>query len=305
MMTTSPFQWLRERPGALVFVPLAGLFVLLLLVPGLWGAYGRILLFAVLILITLALSYDVVGGLLGYLHLGHGLFFGIGSYVTALALEQKWTLLPALLLTASLTMATGAALSGALFRLRGAVFALTTLGLLFLGGQLVRNFSAWTGGAAGLSLRPDLHATTTLSLSVALALAMTVTHWLLSRSRLGLKMRTIRENEDMAESIGINCSSVKRAALIISAVPAALAGGLHVREISFVIPGEAFGLETSLAPVLICLLFRPGSTWGPLLGALTLTAAQELIWTSLPYFRLSLYGLLLIVLGIMQTRTDA
>jgi branched-chain amino acid transport system permease protein len=299
-MTRFSPHHLRQWPRALLLVPLAGLSALLLLVPDLWGAYGRILLFAVLLQTMMALSYDVVGGLLGYLHLGHGLFFGIGSYAAALALKQNWTLLPALVFAASAGLLTAAALSGPLFRLRGPVFALATLGLLFLSSQLARNLSLWTGGAAGLSLRPDLHPMGTYSLAVVLTLATIVAHWLLSGSRLGLKIRTIRESEDMAESIGISCSRSKRAALVISAVPAALAGGLYAREISFVVPAEVFGLENSLAPVLICLLFRPGTTWGPLLGALTLAAAQEFIWTALPYFRLSLYGFLLIALGIAQ-----
>jgi branched-chain amino acid transport system permease protein len=129
---------------------------------------------------------------------------------------------------------------------------------------------------------------------------MIVVHWLLSGSRLGLKLRTIQESEDMAESVGIDCARVKRLALILSAIPAALAGGLHAREISFVIPSEAFGLENSLAPLLMCLLIKPGTTWGPLLGALVLFTAQEFIWTTLPSFHLSLYGVLLIFIGTQR-----
>ena len=106
----------------------------------------------------------------------------------------------------------------------------------------------------------------------------------------------------MAESMGINCGKVKRLALVFSAAPAALAGGLHAREISFVIPAEAFGLENSLAPLLMCLLFKPGTTWGPLIGALVLTSAQEFIWTTMPSFRLSLYGLLLIFIGTQRAK---
>jgi ABC-type branched-subunit amino acid transport system permease subunit len=84
-----------------------------------------------------------------------------------------------------------------------------------------------------------------------------------------------------------------------------MAGGLHAREISFVIPAEAFGLENSLAPLLMCLLFRPGTTWGPLLGALALSTAQELIWTTVPSFRLSLYGILLIFIGMQRAKRQA
>ena len=286
----------------LVFIAVSGLTILFLLVPSLWGEYARILLFTILLYVTMALSYDVVGGLLGYLYLGHGLFFGLGAYTTALALKHSQPLLLALLLAACLVLPAAALLSLPLFRLHGAVFALATLGLLLLGGQLTSNLSWWTGGAAGLSLPPNHDPMLTYSLALILSLIVVGVHWLLCGSRLGLKLSSIRESEEMAESVGINCGQVKRLALIFSAVPAALAGGLHAREISFVIPAEAFGLENSLAPLLMCLLIKPGTTWGPLLGALILSAAQEFIWTTVPSFRLSLYGILLIFIGIQRAK---
>jgi branched-chain amino acid transport system permease protein len=286
----------------LVFIAVSGLTILLLLVPSLWGEYARILLFTILLYVTMALSYDVVGGLLGYLYLGHGLFFGLGAYTTALALKHSQPLLLALLLAACLVLPAAALLSLPLFRLHGAVFALATLGLLLLGGQLTNNLSWWTGGAAGLSLPPNHDPMLTYSLALILSLIVVGVHWLLCGSRLGLKLSSIRESEEMAESVGINCGQVKRLALIFSAVPAALAGGLHAREISFVIPAEAFGLENSLAPLLMCLLIKPGTTWGPLLGALILSAAQEFIWTTVPSFRLSLYGILLIFIGMQRAK---
>ena len=286
----------------LIVVAVFGLIILLFSIPSLLGDYARILLFTILLYVTMALSYDVVGGLLGYLYLGHGLFFGLGAYTTALALTHSQPLVLALLLAACLVLPTAALLSLPLFRLHGAVFALATLGLLLLGGQLTSNLSWWTGGAAGLSLPPNHDPMLTYILSLILSLIVVGLHWLLCGSRLGLKLSSIRESEEMAESVGINCAQVKRLALIFSAVPAALAGGLHAREISFVIPAEAFGLENSLAPLLMCLLLKPGTTWGPLLGALILSAAQEFIWTTVPSFRLSLYGVLLIFIGMQRAR---
>jgi branched-chain amino acid transport system permease protein len=286
----------------LIFTAVSGLTILLLLIPSFWGEYARILLFTILLYVTMALSYDVVGGLLGYLYLGHGLFFGLGAYTTALALKHSQPLVLALLLAACLVLPAAALLSLPLFRLHGAVFALATLGLLLLGSQLTSNLSWWTGGAAGLSLPPNHDPMLTYILSLILSLIVVGLHWLLCGSRLGLKLSSIRESEEMAESVGINCAQVKRLALIFSAVPAALAGGLHAREISFVIPAEAFGLENSLAPLLMCLLLKPGTTWGPLLGALILSTAQEFIWTTVPSFRLSLYGVLLIFIGIQRAK---
>jgi branched-chain amino acid transport system permease protein len=301
-MVFFPNKQAQLKRLSLTLIPVCGLVATLLFIPTIWGEYARIFVFTILLYVTMALSYDVVGGLLGYLYLGHGLFFGLGAYTTAMALKYSQPLLLALLLTACLTLPAAALLSLPLFRLRGAVFALATLGLLVLGGQLTKNLSWWTGGAAGLSLPPNHDPMLTYFLSLILSFLVVGVHRLLCGSRLGLKLNSIRESEEMAESVGINCGHVKRLALIFSAVPAALAGGLHAREISFVIPAEAFGLENSLAPLLMCLLLKPGTTWGPLLGALILSAAQEFIWTTLPSFRLSLYGILLIFIGIQRAR---
>jgi branched-chain amino acid transport system permease protein len=292
----------RLKRIALVVILLAGLTTFMFLAPGLLGNYARILLFTILLYVTMALSYDVVGGILGYLYLGHGFFFGFGAYATAMALQHGQPLLLAILLAGCLTLPAAALLSLPLFRLRGAVFALATLGLLLLGGQLARNLSEWTGGSAGLSLLPNPRPMLTYSLSVTLAVAVIILHWLLCSSRLGLKLSAVQESEDMAESVGIDCTRVKKLALIFSAIPVAMAGGLHAREISFVIPSEAFGLESSLAPLLMCLLIKPGTTWGPLLGALILSTAQEFIWTTLPGFHFSLYGILLIFIGTQRAR---
>ena len=90
----------RLKRLGLALIPICGLVAALLLIPTIWGEYARILVFSILLYVTMALSYDVVGGLLGYLYLGHGLFFGLGAYTTALALEHSQPLLLALLLAA-------------------------------------------------------------------------------------------------------------------------------------------------------------------------------------------------------------
>jgi branched-chain amino acid transport system permease protein len=265
------------------------------------GGYARLLAFSMLVNVTLALSYDVMGGLLGYLHLGHGLFFGLGGYGAALALEQGLHISGALLVAAAVGIATAYTFSSPLFRLRAEVFALATLGLLYLAERLTANLSAWTGGSAGLSLPSDPVSPWTRLPALILTLVVILGHLGIRRSRLGMELIMIRENEEMAASVGIDINRVKRRAFLLSAAPAAAMGGIYAREISFLVPSDAFGLDHSLGPVLMCLLLRPGTTWGPLVAALTLTAIQDMIWTTLPRLHLSLYGALLIGLGMLHT----
>ena len=289
---------------ALRWLPLfavGALAILVLSIPHPSVGYARLLAFTMLVNITLALSYDVMGGLLGYLHLGHGLFFGIGGYAAALALGQGFHISFALLLAAAVGVSAAYAFSWPLFRLRAEVFALVTLGLLYLAERLTTNLSAWTGGAAGLSLPPDPLSPWTQPPALALTLVVVLGHYVIRRSRLGMELIMIRENEEMAESVGININRVKRRAFLLSAAPAAAMGGIYAREITFLVPSDAFGLDHSLGPVLMCLLLRPGTTWGPLVAALALTAVQDMIWTTLPRLHLSIYGALLIGVGMLHT----
>ena len=294
----------RSHPRAFRWLPLvacAAVAIALVTIPSLKGGYARLLTFAMLVNVTLALSYDVMGGLLGYLHLGHGLFFGIGGYAAALALGQGLPISVALLLATAWAVAAAYSFSWPLFRLRAEVFAFVTLGLLYLAERLTTNLSVWTGGAAGLSLPPDLVSPWTQPSALILTLLVVLGHDTIRRSRLGMELIMIRENEEMAESVGINIARAKRRAFLLSAAPAAAMGGIYAREISFLVPSDAFGLDHSLGPLLMCLLLRPGTTWGPLVAALAMTAVQDMIWTTLPRLHLSLYGAFLIILGLLQT----
>ena len=275
--------------------------IVLLTISSLKGGYARLLTFTMLVNVTLALSYDVMGGLLGYIHLGHGLFFGLGGYGAALALEQGFHISAALLVAAAVGVSAAYTFSWPLFRLRAEVFALVTMGLIYLAERLTTHLSAWTGGAAGLSLPPDPVSSWTQLPAWVLTLVVVLGHDAIRKSRLGMELIMIRENEDMAESVGINIGRAKRRAFLLSAAPAAAMGGVYAREISFLVPSDAFGLDHSLGPVLMCLLLRPGTTWGPLVAALALTAIQDMIWTTLPRLHLSLYGALLIGVGMLHT----
>jgi len=291
------------HPRALRWLPLSAMgamAILLLTIPHLTVGYAKLLAFTMLVNITLALSYDVMGGLLGYLHLGHGLFFGIGGYAAALALDRGSHISTAVLAAAAGGAFAAYTFSWPLFRLRAEAFALATLGLLYLAEHLTTNLSSWTGGASGLSLPPDPASLWIQPLALLLTLSVSLGHHVLRRSRLGVELIMIRENEEMAESVGININRVKRRAFLLSAAPAAAMGGIYAREISFLVPSDAFGLDHSLGPVLMCLLLRPGTTWGPLVAALALTAVQDMIWTTLPRLHLSLYGALLIGLGMLH-----
>ncbi len=274
--------------------------VVLLILPWLSVPYLTVWMFLFSISLTLAVSYDIVGGYMGYMNLGHAVFFGLGAYTTGLALNQG-AHLSLSLCCAGLVAATFAALAGfPLFRLRGPYFALGTFGLVGLMEVLCRNLRDITGGAGGLSTPAGDHSVAAYFLSVALAAGTILLSGALVRSRFGLGILSIREDEEASRAFGTPVTLYKNLALVVSAVPAGLAGGIYVWNVTYISPSSVFGLETALSPIVMALLGGTGTLFGPIAGAFVLTALQEVLWTKMPYLHLTMYGIIMIVVGLFM-----
>lgn len=254
--------------------------VLTALGPGPLGSYGAMIVWTLFLQGTLALSYDLLGGYGGELHLGHGSFFGIGVYTSALAITHGlgwwWAVTAA-------GIAGGVAARGLqplLVPLKGVSFALVSLGVLLSCGLLARNLDGITGGTAGLSLPADFGMEEgPYLLSILLFAATLWVHDSIPESRFGRALRAAASDPAAAASFGVPADHVRGCALVLGAVPAALAGGIYPLPMAYVSPQSAFGLEVALAPVVAVLLGGPGSRWGPLLGVVLYTGLQEWLWT--------------------------
>ncbi len=280
-------------------VSAAALLVLLLL-PLIGHQYAMIWIFFLSVSLTLALSYDIVGGYLGYMNLGHSTSFGLGAYATAISLNQGLNLAPALILAAAAAALFAAAVGYPLFRLRGAYFALATFGLISLVEVVTNNLRDLTGGSGGISTPPGDHTLSSYYLALAVTIGTMFISYRVARSRFGLALFSIREHEEVARAFGVPTSFYKWLALIISSVPAGLIGGVYVWYIGYISPPSVFGLEIALAPIVMALLGGTGIMVGPFIGAVFITFVQEMIWTEVPYFHLTMYGTVLVLLGLFM-----
>jgi branched-chain amino acid transport system permease protein len=282
---------------------LAAVLLTLLALPFLLGPYPIVFLFLLFIYISLAAGYDLVGGHLGYINLGHAAFFGTGAYTFAIALARGLPEPLALPLAALGAAALAALVAFPLFRLRGVYFAIGSFGLVVLMRQLALNLGDLTNGVAGLSLPATYQPTLSYYLALALALATLAANFALARGRIGLAMACIREDEDAAAGTGIDTLRVKTAALLLSAVSAGLAGALYAAFLIFINPNSVFSLELTLVPVVMAMLGGGGTIVGPVLGALFVQGVQEVVWTNIPLFRsqlhLATFGVLLAAIGLL------
>jgi len=268
-----------------------------LIIPYSLDAYGTLLVFTLMTNVAMAQSYNLLGGFGGQIHLGHGAFFGIGAYVSALAAVKGFSICPS---SAVACFAAGAIAWGTGFflcRARGASFALASLSLLLLLGLLARNLSGLTGGLSGLSL--PLHKGTVLvtQLSILNALASLLVNFWFARSATGLGLRAIAQDEMTPRTLGVPVKKIKARAFLVGSLLAAFSGSLYPWQVFYVSPSSAFGLEVSLSPVVMAMLGGTGTVFGPALGALVMTVFQEWLFSSGAHFRLALMGAVLWLLG--------
>ena len=280
--------------GALVLVYLAVL-------PQITGnTYLLSLVLTLFLYVVLAQSYDIVGGHLGYMNLGHISFFGLGAYVFSILITRNYSPLAAAFAAVAAGILMALLMSYPFFRLRGAYFALATLGVLLLFHRLAFNLEDLTMGTAGMSLPPKDSLVQSYYLGLALTLVMLATTLSIARSRFGLALRTIREDEPVAETFGINSYYYKAAALTISGIFPVLMGCLFAWWQKYIHPDSVFGLEIALFPVAMAMLGGTGAIFGPLVGALFLTGVEDLIWANVrvEYGKLTAYGMVLVLVAI-------
>jgi len=288
-------NWTGKKPLYLIIALSAALLIAL---PWVGASYAIVVIFLLAVYFTLALSYDIVGGYMGYMNLGHSTSFGLGAYTTAILLNQGFDLVSSLGLAALVTAAFAAMVSYPLFRLRGAYFALATFGLISLVEVVTINLRDLTGGSGGISTPPGNNMLLAYYLILVVAAGTIVLSYQVARSQFGLALFSIREDEEVAQAFGVPTSLYKCLALVISSIPASLVGGVYVWNMTYISPPAVFGLEIALSPIVMAMLGGTGTILGPLVGAIFITLVQEFLWTKVPFFHLAMYGIVLVLVGL-------
>lgn len=264
------------------------------------------LCFSVFMFVGLTESWNLLGGYTGYVSLGHIAFFSIGAYTTAVFMNR-------LGISPFITAPLGGIFSAVLaaivgypvLRLKGAYFTISSL-LLAVVMQLVFMNWEFVGSSTGLwyKLLPvSIEANRVLFYEAMLVLATAITLVVryVQRSKFGAGLVAIREDEDVAKTMGINTPWLKIKAFILGAFLAGTVGGIYGYYMSYVHPEVTFSMNTSLL-ILLMSFFGGCRTWsGPLLGAVVLSLANQLIVTFIgAEISRILYGLLLVVVIIFM-----
>jgi branched-chain amino acid transport system permease protein len=250
--------------------------------------------------LVLAQSYDIVGGTMGYVNLGHIAFFGVGAYAFGITYNAGYSLLPSLVASLAVVAVFAGLISYPFFRLRGAYFSLAAFGLVKLMEYVTSNLGWLTGGSNGLKILAAERTVPMYYLTLGLVLLAVAATWLINRSRLGLAMKSIREDEAVARDFGVPTLRVKAQALVISSMFPAVLGGLYTWYLNYINPSEVFGLKIALQPVAMAMLGGSGLTLGPVVGSVFLYAVEELISAQFPYLQSALLGLIIVLVGLFM-----
>ena len=255
----------------------------------------------------LALAWNIVGGYAGQLSLGHAVFYGLGAYTsTLLFLHLQLSPWIGMLAGGTLAAVASVLIGYPCFRLRGPFFAMSTLAVLEVFRILAVYASDLTGGSTGLSIpiRFGLGSLVFrdkmpyLGVIVGLLAVAVVVSVLIERSRFGHRLVALRENEDAAESCGVNVRRVKLTAMVLSAFLTAIAGSFYAQYVLYIDPSGEFSMDLSVLMAMMAILGGAGTVLGPILGAAVLAPLQEFLRAWLggkaQGLHLLIYGILII-----------
>lgn len=279
---------------------IAVLIVGALLLPWAGSRYHVSFVFFFCLALTLTATYEIVGGYMGYINMGHGAFFGLGAYVYGITITNGGAIPLGLLMAVVVVGVFAGLIAIPMFRLRGAYFAIGTFGILMVMWVLATNLRDLTGGTTGLSITPTASTIPSYYLMLlAAVMAIALNAWV-ARSRFGLGLLSIREDEEVAQNSGINTVRLKQGTMVLSSLLPGFAGGVYMWHMTYADPNSTFGPEITFAPIIMAMLGGSGTVAGAFVGTTFLILIEELLWSRLGYLQLAMYGAVLVFVGLFM-----
>jgi branched-chain amino acid transport system permease protein len=234
--------------------------------------------------VGLATAWNIMGGYTGYVSLGHAAFFGFGAYAFGLVLAhlgiqagyEPFLFVP---IAGALTVVLALVIGWIALRTRAATFVIVTIAMMFMIQLLAENLVGLTGGGSGLSFpvppwSGDFFDTPFYYAMLVMAMVSLLLSWWIRRSKFGLGLLAIRDDEDKALAVGVPAHAYKLTAFVISAGLVGMIGAVYGYYVTYIYPQYAIDPLVGISLVLMVFLGGLGTLWGPVLGAVILEPAQ-------------------------------
>ena len=276
--------------------------VLVTLAPLRVNGYVLNLLYVTVLYVALAYAWNIISGYGGYFSFGQMTFFGLGAYTTGLiVVNLHWHWMIAATCGGMLACALAFPLGYVMLRLRGPFFAMGMFGMAQVVRVLVTAIPA-TGAGSGLFLPPGSGLAGVYYWTLAIALGAIGLTIAIDRSAFGLRLQALREDEQVAGTLGVDVTLAKISAFALSALIPGLLGGGYVWFLTYIEPDAAFSPRLDLQAIVMAILGGVGTVWGPLVGGVLMTQISEALWARFPQAYLMIFGGLLVVLLIALPR---
>jgi branched-chain amino acid transport system permease protein len=285
---------MRTKPTGLVVV-------LLLILPLVGNNYIIRLATMMLMYSVLAVSWNFIGGMVGYPSFATASFFGLGAYAGALSQVNGVPMFLAWAVGGMAAAVFAWFLGLAILHLRGHYFAIASLIVAEVLREIITSATEITGGGMGLNipvLRMGVDAQARLFYYAVFAIAVltVATSAYVSARPLGFGLKCIKQNEDAANMTGINTTIYKTTAFTLSAVFVGCAGAFYASWVNYIDPVDVFEILISVKPIVMVLLGGAGTVFGPVIGAGLFLFLEELVWRNFLTFHAGVLGLVVVFL---------
>jgi branched-chain amino acid transport system permease protein len=276
-------------------LPVISLVILALLaaVPSFDSVYITVLLITILSYIILTVSWVLFSGPTGYISLAPAAFFGLGMYMAAVfGKEMPFTAVIAV--AALITFAFALVVGSVTLRLRGVYFTIFTFGLVYFIQQLLTWWELTFTHTRGRFVVVIDNSTIYYHMLAVFAILMLVMI-LIRRSKFGLALQSIGQEEDAASHSGVNVTILKVITFGVSALFMGAAGAAIATRVTYIDPGAAFNINYSFFPVLMAIMGGMSNLYGPVIGAAVFAYLEEILTTRYPNYYMLIFGIIMVV----------
>jgi len=256
-------------------------------------------------LLIMASMWNLLAGYAGLVSVGQQAFIGLGAYFVVLFAKQGISPFTAIPLATVLTGAVGVPVWWLVSRLRSGYFSITMWVIASVCMLVVTQISSLGSGTgialAGLTSNPTLLSADTYWATLAVAVAVVASIYALLRSRLGLVLTAIRDDETGARSIGGRVGSVRRLVFLVAALGCGAAGAVYAISQQFIVPDAAFSVYFTAEMIFITIIGGIGTIEGPIIGTVVFFVLQQTLANDGTWYWIIL-GLVAIAVAIWAPR---
>jgi len=289
-----------SKPAKIQTLGIVVAVVILAFVPRFSSDYVPLLLAWIIAYCTMSVAWAFFSGKTGYISLATGAFYGLGMYLQGM-LGRELPLAATVIIAAAASFGLALGIGIVTLRLRGVYFTIFTFGLALFLNKVVHWYETAFLHTKGILVKTTDNITILIFNLIVFAVVM-FAFILMNKSRFGLALVCIGQNEDSAQHIGVNTTLTKVLAFAISAAPVGAVGAIMSTKAGFIDPDMAFNMLASFFPVLMAIFGGMQSLYGPVVGAVVFYSLRNALMIQLPMQNMIVFGIIMIVVVLIMPR---